>query len=176
MFKFGIMQILNQPVSTLDALPSPRIIKSHLPVHLLPKQIWTVKPKIIYMARNPKDVAVSMYRMYYKIFLNPIKCGIREFFEMFMKDITLYGPFHEHILDFWQLRHLDNILFVTYEELSRDPFKMIKTVSQYLNCKHSDNQLEVLSEFISFGGTWSNRLNTSMSDIKLFTLFEPTFK
>lgn len=35
-------------IDRINKLPSPRQSKSHLLVGLLPSQIWTVKPKIIY--------------------------------------------------------------------------------------------------------------------------------
>lgn len=44
-------------------------MKSHLPIALLPDQLWIVKPKIIYVTRNPKDVAVS-YCHHQKGFFN----------------------------------------------------------------------------------------------------------
>ena len=31
-----------------EMLQSPRCIKSHLPLQLLPEQLWTVKPKVKY--------------------------------------------------------------------------------------------------------------------------------
>ena len=42
-------------------LPSPRFFKSHLPDHLIPPDVFTKKAKIVYVARNPKDLAVSYY-------------------------------------------------------------------------------------------------------------------
>lgn len=33
-------------ITYADRMPSPRYIKSHLPVSLLPKEIWTKKPKV----------------------------------------------------------------------------------------------------------------------------------
>lgn len=47
----------------MNNLPSRRLIKSHLAAYLLPKDLWTVKPKIIYIYRDAKDVAVSLYHM-----------------------------------------------------------------------------------------------------------------
>lgn len=41
--------IPNVPHDTIKAandLPSPRLIKTHLPAHLLPKQLWTKMPKV----------------------------------------------------------------------------------------------------------------------------------
>ena len=52
------------PHSMVKMMPSPRFMKSHLPVHLLPADILTKKAKIVYVARNPKDVAVSFFHMH----------------------------------------------------------------------------------------------------------------
>ena len=54
----------SSPVSTpvIDLLPSPRLLDSHLPYHLIPKGKGdSTTCKYIYIARNPKDVAVSLY-------------------------------------------------------------------------------------------------------------------
>lgn len=42
-------------------MPSPRVIKTHLPLSLLPRSVAEVGAKVIYVGRNPKDVAVSYY-------------------------------------------------------------------------------------------------------------------
>ena len=70
---------------TLDELakrPKPRLLKTHLPVNLLPLQ--TCKGKVIYVYRNAKDVAVSYYH-HYKSF----KRGAQQYdktFEEFARD------------------------------------------------------------------------------------------
>ena len=35
-------------IQQVEMLQSPRCIKSHLPLQLLPEQLWTVKPKAKY--------------------------------------------------------------------------------------------------------------------------------
>lgn len=50
-----------ESITKVHQAPSPRFIKSHLPIHLLPRQLWSIKPKIVYVARNPKDVAISYF-------------------------------------------------------------------------------------------------------------------
>lgn len=130
-------------------LSSPRVLKAHSPAYLLPKDIWTVKPKIIYVARNPKDMIVSLYHMSRSIAAG-YERSLNDLCEDLMNDQVLYTPFHDHILSFWQIRHLDHVLFLTYEELSADRAAGIKRISDFLGCQYSDEQLKQLMEHVSF--------------------------
>lgn len=132
-------------------LPSPRIFKSHLPAFLLPKGLWTVKPKLVYVNRNPKDTAVSQfYHTKKQAAALDYEPKREEIFDRILNDQSMYGPHRDHILSYWQLRHLDNVLFMTYEELSADPFNCIKKISEFLKCSYDDRQLEQLTEHVSF--------------------------
>lgn len=42
-------------------IKSPRLLKTHLGLNFLPREIEEKRPKIIYVARNPKDVTVSCF-------------------------------------------------------------------------------------------------------------------
>lgn len=66
---------------------SPRTIQSHLPWNLLPKEIrdGLKKPKIIYVARNPKDICVSFY--HHRVLIEGYLGTIDEFVEEFIADL-----------------------------------------------------------------------------------------
>lgn len=130
--------------------PSPRIIKSHLSPNLLPIELWTVQPKIIYIARDPKDVAISWFHMM-KDGFNAFSGTIEEYFDLFLDEKERYGPFHAHVLTYWQLRHLDNFLFLNYENLLADSFRGIKKIAKFLDCTYGDDELKQLTEYTSFG-------------------------
>lgn len=140
---------MDKTIDALDALPSPRLIKSHLPAILLPHEIWTVKPKLIYMSRDAKDVAVSCYHMMRNIMVK-YKGSSSDFYHTFFNDYMTYGPFYEHIQSYTQLRHLDHLLLMTYEELSADTFACVKRVADFLNCSYSEEELHKLVDFVSF--------------------------
>ena len=44
-----------------ESLTSPRVVNSHIPFSHLPEDFKDKRCKIIYVLRNPKDVAVSFY-------------------------------------------------------------------------------------------------------------------
>lgn len=57
--KFGNMIL--PKYDKLSEMTTKRLIKTHLPMKLMPKSVMEVGAKVVYMARNPKDVAVSFY-------------------------------------------------------------------------------------------------------------------
>ena len=69
-------------------MQSPRYIKTHLPFNLLPSQIKTGErePKIIYCARNPKDVCVSFY--HHRVMTEGYMGSLDEFVDEFIGTVS----------------------------------------------------------------------------------------
>lgn len=125
----------------------PFLIKNHLPASFLPRKIWTVKPKIIYVARNPKDVAISFYH-HYKNSYN--YCGsLEDFLGLFLDGLIEFGPVCHHIMDFWSIRHETNILFLTYEEMTADLVGVIKKTIKFLNETATEDQIQELVKHLA---------------------------
>uniref|UniRef100_A0A4W4EX94 Sulfotransferase n=1 Tax=Electrophorus electricus TaxID=8005 RepID=A0A4W4EX94_ELEEL len=81
----------------MDKLSSPRAIVSHMPYHLMPSTFFS--SKVIYIARNPKDVFVSSFHFH----------NMSSF---------LYNPgTFEEFADKLLAGQEDRILYITYEEL-----------------------------------------------------------
>lgn len=133
----------------LNGMASVRVIKSHLPAFLLPIQIWTIQPKVIYISRDAKDVAISWYRMCCSQLI-PYTGTMDKFFHDFCHDSLEYGPFYEHIHSFYQLRQRKHLLLLTYEELSVNTFECVKKISDFLDCSYTDEQLYQHMESVSF--------------------------
>ncbi|XP_070495891.1 sulfotransferase 1C2-like [Chironomus tepperi] len=136
--------------------PRPRYIKSHLPIFLLPDQLWTVKPKIIYVTRNPKDAAVSWYHHYRNMAM--YKGTKAEFIEAFSKDLVLFSPMNNHVIDFWNIRFQPNILFLFFEDMKRNLPQEVKKVMKFMDKNYSQDDIDKLCVHLSFDSIQKNKM------------------
>lgn len=136
------------PYSCAERMTSPRFIKSHLPQSFLPTELWTVKPKIVYVARKPKDVVVSYF--YHTTMLHSYTGSLEDFFDTFISDLALYSPYHEHILQFHKLRNEKNVLFLWYEDMKRDIEAKVRRTITFYGKSYSDEDVRKLCDHLSF--------------------------
>jgi len=130
-------------------MPSPRILKTHLPIQLLPDQVWTKKPKIIYVSRDVKDVAVSNYYFWYSFDVKR-KLSANEYFDYFLKDIILYGPYRESVQNYFNIPNYENIAYITYEDMCADLDGTIMKVSKFLGKSVPHENLQKVKKHLSF--------------------------
>ena len=67
-------------------MPNPRLIRTHLPFDLLPKQLRSgeKKPKMIYPLRNVKDTCISYY--YHSKLIFGYNGNFNEFCSLFLAE------------------------------------------------------------------------------------------
>ncbi|RXG72242.1 Sulfotransferase family cytosolic 1B member 1 [Armadillidium vulgare] len=80
--------------------------------------------------RDPRDVCVSYY--YHSIKFDGFTGNFDQFFELFINDLAFFSPFWKHVLDFWEKRDEDNVLFIRFEELKKDLRGNIEKVAKFL--------------------------------------------
>ncbi|XP_073836573.1 sulfotransferase 1 family member D1-like [Musca autumnalis] len=171
------LQGLNPRVPSMVAisknLPSPRILKTHMPANLVPLDIWKKQAKIIYVARNCKDVIVSSYH-FLKNLGAWVGDNIDDFATDFMNNETIYTCFWAHIVDFWQMRNEPNIFFTTYEEMKRDLAKVIEKLCTFLERPQlKGEEMENILNHLSFENMKGND-QTNLTNI--FKQQVPTIK
>ncbi|KAJ4903972.1 Cytosolic sulfotransferase 15 [Raphanus sativus] len=103
------------PSKDITKISSPRVFNTHLPLSFLPETLKTSGSKVIYITRHPADTFVSLWHLYNNKFGTEI--SIREAFDDFCKDLVPAGPYFDHVLEFWEARDRDRVLFITYEDL-----------------------------------------------------------
>jgi hypothetical protein len=138
-----------------------------LPVFLLPDQIWTVKPKIIYTARNPKDAAISFY--HHHRHLQGYRGTKEDYIQGFLNDKILYSPMNEHILEFWKLRNEPNVLFLFFEDMKHRLKEVVKITAKFLNKNYTQQQIDELCVHLHVD---SMRKNTACNNDDLTILLK----
>ncbi|XP_038057704.1 sulfotransferase 1A1-like [Patiria miniata] len=139
-------------------IPSPRVLKTHLPGQLLPPQIWEKKPKIVYVLRNPKDVVVSCFYFSKLSQQDPAvqAQAFGDFFDEMLAGTTHYGPWWDHYLYFWKRRHEKNILLLRFEDMKRDLRGNVERISRFLGKDLSAEKLDAITEHCTFANMKKN--------------------
>jgi hypothetical protein len=113
------------------ALPSPRLIKTHLPLERTP---WHAEARYLYVARNPFDCAVSFYhhtRGFVKHY--DFAAGTWDtFFECFIRGEVDFGDYFANLMSWWPRRNAANVLFVTYEDMLAAPAAAAATIGRFV--------------------------------------------
>ncbi|KAI8001124.1 Cytosolic sulfotransferase 15 [Camellia lanceoleosa] len=126
-----------------------RLFRTHIAYLQLPESIKSSGCRIVYITRAPKDLFVSMWH-----FINTKRSSEKdpfpfdEAFESFCNGVYAFGPFHEHVLEYWNesLKSPQKVLFLKYEDLKRDPRGEVKKLASFLEFLGDDNR----SEFFGF--------------------------
>ena len=138
----------------LKTLPERRLFTSHLPHPLMPR-LKNTTAKIVYVARNPKDVAISTY------FHNQSKLGYEgtweEHFELFLKSDVGFGPYFDHVLPWWQASQKDkHILFMKYEDMKNDHAGNVAKLASFLDLQADSQLIDTVVALSSFKSMTSN--------------------
>ncbi|XP_050559195.1 sulfotransferase 1C4 isoform X4 [Spodoptera frugiperda] len=151
-----INRIATPASQILATAQSPRFIKSHLPMSLLPPKLLGTA-KMVYIARDPRDVIVSFYH-HTKLFMMTGFTGtFKEFWHLFHKDLLAMTPYFEHVKEAWEKRHDPNMLFLFYEDLSKNLPAAIHRVADFLGKKLNDAQTAALCDHLSIENFKKNK-------------------
>lgn len=156
-------QLFKSVRSSLDTTRranEPRIIKSHLPVALLPIQLWRKKPKIICAFRNPGDMAQSYYEQYYH--LQGYQGSYEEFCKLLMGDRVVYAPYIPHVTEMWRMREEENFFIQRFDELTTEFEESVGRLAQFLDKTISYDEMEELKAY--FAKLKDNRIDVAVTN------------
>jgi hypothetical protein len=127
----------------LEALPSPRVFKSHLPHRWLPGGA-----RYVYVVRDGRDVAVSYYH-FYRSHLR-YTGSFDAFFERFLRGEVQYGSWFKHVAGWESRRGSPGVLIVRYEELKADPRRGVERLAELCELDVPPTRLTEIVERCSF--------------------------
>ncbi|GAA1002874.1 sulfotransferase [Acrocarpospora pleiomorpha] len=155
------------------ASPSPRLIKTHLPVELMPRS-WPEAGKVVHITRNPKDVCVSYF--YEVKGLRTHAAGsryetgddfsIHDFAEQFARGEVPYGPYTDNVIGWRQTEH-PSLLKITYEQARADVRATLAQVIEFVGRPVSRERLEEVIAKTEFNAMRDNDLRFEINHADL---------
>lgn len=140
----------------IENTPSPRFIKTHLPLSMLPPKLLSTA-KVVYVARDPRDVAVSYYYLHKLVSKGLIRSSVRHFWNAFRRDLLPCSPIVDHVKEAYDNRNHENLHFVFYEDLIKDLPHEIRRLCKFFDRKYDDDQLKELAHHVSFDSLKNNK-------------------
>ncbi|XP_023772146.1 flavonol 3-sulfotransferase [Lactuca sativa] len=145
------------------------LLATHLPYSSLPKSVIASNCKIVYIYRNIKDVLVSYYHFVRELVnLSVEDAPFEEAFDDFCQGISSFGPYWDHILEYWKAsqERPDRFLFLKYEDLKKDASCNVKQLAEFLGCPFSVEEekagvLENIINLCSFDSLSNLEVNKS---------------
>ena len=140
-----IPDIYRHSQAELLSIPAPRIIKSH--------EFFDPRyPKVIYIVRDPRDVAISYYHYLIRVRKINESHPIEQFVPRFINGDfhSQFGTWGENVRSWLEARSdHDNFLLLKYESLLSDGIKHMREVASFIDASSDDKRLERVIELSS---------------------------
>ncbi|XP_041535301.1 sulfotransferase 6B1-like [Microtus oregoni] len=140
----------------LKMVPKRRVIPTHLNYEMIPGTVKQKQCKIVYVIRNPKDTAVSLFHYYRDNPNLPSPETWAAFLELFLKGDVVYGSWFDHVLSWEKHKNDKNVLFLFYEEMKKDFVKSLNKITDFLGFDVNDSDISKIARNTSFSEMKSN--------------------
>jgi len=125
----------------LDSYKRPRIMKSHETYH-------PGYPRVIYLVRDGRDVAVSYYSFYQTLYGQTE--SFKHFLKRFLDGELRFGSWQEHVRS-WVFRNNNNLFMVLqYEQLHESPCSILHQTADFLNFDADDARIRLALKKCTF--------------------------
>nr|XP_057918489.1 sulfotransferase 2B1-like [Doryrhamphus excisus] len=141
----------------LDARPSPRMFTTHFLHHMMPPSFFQVRPKVIYVMRNPKDVFTSTFHYHRMASFLPDPEPQSNFLNKFLEGKVMFGSWFDHIKG-W-LNDRERIFYISYEEMTKDLIDSVARIAVFLEKSLDNVMIEKIAERCRFENMKKNSMS-----------------
>ncbi|KAL4235901.1 sulfotransferase 1 [Mactra antiquata] len=138
--------------SVIDKLDSPRVLNTHLPFDKLPTDMIKRRCKLIYITRNPKDMAVSRYCHNSKGVVG-YKGTFSDYLPLYMKGQVAFGSWFDFTNDWTKVIEDKSdypIHTLVYEQLKRNTTEEVSKLASFLGLKKDPSFIQDVCDKCSF--------------------------
>uniref|UniRef100_A0A7S2V4V9 Sulfotransferase domain-containing protein n=1 Tax=Fibrocapsa japonica TaxID=94617 RepID=A0A7S2V4V9_9STRA len=148
-------------IASIEATDGPRYFKTHASFQDLPK--GSANPKVIYVARNPKDVVVSLYHHAKNKPVFGFTGGFDKMLHFFMEGKCENGSWFKHVLDWHgESKKNANVLYMHYEDMVESPAEHVERIAKFLNIDASPELIAKVVEKSSLKSMQKAGVNEEM--------------
>ena len=144
---------------TLVGFPAPRLIHAHFRCQVLDDYLQNPdfsKIKVIYIVRDPRDVAISMYYWLHKTgafaknrkYLEMSHYSLEDYLHYFPEKEKRFGGWGEHVRNWIEMTKSldDRVLLLRYEDIKKHPQVILKNSLKFLGFKVSAQAIDLAVE------------------------------
>ncbi|XP_063137123.1 alcohol sulfotransferase-like [Rattus norvegicus] len=134
----------------LTKMEGPRLMTSHLPMHLFSKSLFSSK------AKNKLDYQAVEH---HTEILGALRKNVKYHTRTFRNYMFAYGSWFEHIRGWLSMREWDNFLVLYYEDMKKDTMGSIKKICDFLGKKLEPDELNLVLKYSSFQVVKENNMS-----------------
>ncbi|XP_063749572.1 sulfotransferase 2B1-like isoform X3 [Eleginops maclovinus] len=152
----------------LEQRPSPRLLTTHFHYNMMPSSFFEVKPKVIYVMRNPKDVFTSSFYHHEaaSFLVNP---GPQtEFLHKFLDGKVMFGSWFDHVKSWLNAEDREHIMHISYEEMIMDLKDAVGRMAQFLQKSLDHEAIEKIADRCLFKNMRKNNMSNYSTVPRVF--------
>lgn len=143
----------------LEQRPSPRLFATHFHYDMMPQAFFKVKPKVVYVMRNPRDVFTSSYH-YYGMASYLVKPGPQnDFLQKFLSGQVMFGSWFDHVKGWLNAKDQDRVMYIAYEEMIWNLRDSVARISQFMEKSLSPEVIEKIADHCMFKSMKQNKMS-----------------
>jgi len=161
-----LCRAIEDPIEYANKMTGRRVLKTHMPMEFLPPNLVD-KCKVIYVARNVKDTAVSFYNHNLNVPGHGYVGTFDEFIQFYEEGLMVFGNYWHHVLSGWRVRDHPNVKFLWFEDMKKDQKSVVEKLCNFLNHPLSPEKVDALVKYVSFDVMKNNPMANPLAGIPL---------